>query len=55
VTSAINNMGPGLGRISSNYQSLNDWSKVILSVCMILGRLELFTILILLTPAFWRR
>lgn len=55
VTSAMNNLGPGLGTISSTFQSLNEWNKMILAICMLLGRLELFTILILLTPAFWRR
>lgn len=55
VASAINNLGPGLGEISSSFQSLSDWNKLILAFCMLLGRLELFTILILLTPTFWRR
>jgi trk system potassium uptake protein TrkH len=55
VASAMNNLGPGLGEISSSFQILSDWNKIILAFCMLLGRLELFTILIILTPAFWRR
>ncbi len=55
VASAINNLGPGLGEISSSFQILSDGNKLILAFCMLLGRLELFTILILITPAFWRR
>ena len=37
-----------------NYAELNDTAKVILSVAMLLGRLEIYTLLVLLTPAFWR-
>ena len=55
VATTMNNLGPGLGEVTSNFTVMNDWQKVILTLCMILGRLELFTLLILLTPAFWRR
>lgn len=55
VAATINNMGLGLGKVASNFAPLSDWSKWWLSLCMIMGRLELFTILVLLTPAFWRR
>lgn len=54
---ALANVGPGLGDIigpAGNFQSLPDAAKWILSFMMILGRLEFFTILVLLTPAFWR-
>lgn len=54
---AIANVGPGLGDVigpAGNFQSLPDGAKWILSSMMILGRLEFFTILVLLTPAFWR-
>ncbi|MEE9314293.1 MAG: TrkH family potassium uptake protein [Rhizobiaceae bacterium] len=55
--SAISNVGPGLGAIigpAGNYQSLPDAAKWILCVTMLLGRLELFTLLVLLSPRFWR-
>lgn len=56
--SAISNVGPGLGNLigpSGNYKSLNDAAKWILSATMLVGRLELFTVLILFFPSFWRR
>jgi trk system potassium uptake protein TrkH len=55
--SALANVGPGVGDTigpAGNYQSLNDTAKWLLSVGMLLGRLELFTVLVLLHPAFWR-
>ncbi len=54
---AFANVGPGLGEVigpAGNYQSLPDAAKWVLAFMMILGRLEFFTILVLLTPAFWR-
>ncbi len=57
AASAISNVGPGLGHIigpAGNYASLNEIAKWILAVGMLLGRLELFTVLVLLSPAFWR-
>ncbi len=55
VATCINNMGPGLGEVSANFQSIPDWQKLLLAFSMLLGRLELFTVLVLLSPAFWRR
>ncbi|OQX15942.1 MAG: potassium transporter [Thiothrix lacustris] len=55
VAATINNMGVGLGNVSSNFAPLSDFSKWWLSLCMIMGRLELMTVLVLLTPAFWRK
>lgn len=58
AASAIANVGPGLGDIvgpAGNYQSLPSEAKWVLCVGMILGRLELFTVLVLLLPSFWRR
>lgn len=55
--SALSNVGPGLGEIigpAGNYAPLNDAAKWILSLGMFLGRLELFTVLVLLMPQFWR-
>ena len=55
VGACLNNLGPGLGEVSFTYQSLNEPSKWLLIVAMLLGRLEIFTLLVLLTPTFWRR
>ncbi len=57
AASAIANVGPGLGEIigpAGTYASLPDAAKWLLSAGMLLGRLELFTVLVLLTPHFWR-
>jgi trk system potassium uptake protein TrkH len=54
VAASINNLGPGLGEVASNYASINDMSKWVLIVAMLFGRLEIFTLLVLFTPAFWR-
>ena len=57
AASAIANVGPGLGDIigpGGNYATLPDSSKLLLCLGMLLGRLELFTVLILLAPSFWR-
>jgi len=57
VVASINNAGPGLGLVgpASNYGVLDDVQTWILSLVMILGRLEIFTVLVLFTPAFWRK
>ena len=57
AASAISNVGPGLGSVigpNGNFASLPDISKWILTIGMILGRLELFAILVLFLPSFWR-
>jgi trk system potassium uptake protein TrkH len=54
VMAAINNLGPGLGTVAANYGAVSDAGKVILCIAMLLGRLEIFTLLILFTPTFWR-
>lgn len=54
VAACMNNLGPGLGDVGSHYADINDPAKWILCFAMILGRLEIFTVLVLLTPAFWR-
>ena len=51
----LNNLGPGLGDVAYHYGNLNDAAKVILCFVMIMGRLEIFTLLVLLTPMFWQR
>jgi trk system potassium uptake protein TrkH len=54
AASCITNTGPGLGDVTSNYASLNAPAKLILTFAMLIGRLEIFTLLVLFTPAFWR-
>lgn len=55
VVACLNNLGPGLGDISLNYSSLNSVQLSLLCIAMLLGRLEIFTLLLLLTPVFWRK
>ncbi|MDH5391959.1 MAG: TrkH family potassium uptake protein [Gammaproteobacteria bacterium] len=55
VAATMNNLGPGLGEVSQNYSTINDFSKWVLCFAMLLGRLEVFTLLVLFTPVFWRR
>ena len=54
VASCLNNLGPALGGATHDYLGMNALATWILSFAMILGRLEVFTLLVLLTPAFWR-
>ena len=58
AATSISNVGPGLGETigpNGNFSNLSDYSKWILSLTMILGRLELFAILVLFLPSFWRK
>lgn len=55
VGACINNLGPGLANVAQNYGALPDTAKWILGFAMLLGRLEVFTLLVLFTPMFWRR
>ncbi len=57
VTACINNMGPGLGQVgpATNYAVLTDFQTWVCTIAMLLGRLELFTLLVVFTPAFWRK
>ena len=58
AATSISNVGPGLGEIigpNGNFSKLSDISKWVLSISMILGRLELFAILVLFIPSFWRK
>ena len=54
VGATLNNLGPGLGSVSENYKDITDISKLVLCISMLLGRLEIFTLLLIFTPAFWR-
>ena len=53
VAASLTNVGPGLGEVALHFASLNDFATWLCSASMILGRLEVFTILVLLTPQFW--
>lgn len=57
IIACINNAGPGLGVVgpASNYGVLNDFQTWVCTIAMLVGRLEIFTVLILFTPHFWRR
>jgi len=54
VGACLNNLGPGLGEVAAHYGDISDVAKWILSITMLLGRLEIFTFLVLISPAFWR-
>jgi trk system potassium uptake protein len=55
VAACINNMGPGLNQLAASMASVTPFGKSVLIFTMLLGRLEIFTILIVFTPGFWRR
>ncbi|MEQ1914525.1 MAG: potassium transporter TrkG [Sideroxydans sp.] len=57
ILASINNCGPGLGVVgpSTNYQILTDFQTWVCTFAMLIGRLEIFTVLILFTPQFWRK
>jgi trk system potassium uptake protein len=55
VAACLNNLGPGLGSVALNYSGLPATAQWLLMLAMVLGRLEIFTLLVLFTPAFWRR
>ena len=55
VGACLNNLGPGLGLVSENYSEVNSFAKGVLAFSMLLGRLEIFTLLIILTPLFWAK
>ena len=57
IIACINNAGPGLGVVgpASNYGALSDFQTWVCTIAMLVGRLEIFTVLILFTPHFWRR
>lgn len=54
VAACLNNLGPALGAPGHDYAALNDFSKLLLTFAMLLGRLEILILLVLLTPAYWR-
>lgn len=54
VAACLNNLGPGMGEVALHYGNISDTAKWILCFAMLLGRLEIFTLLVLFTPMFWR-
>jgi len=57
VIATLSNIGPGLGQVgpSTTFAVLNDFQTWLCSLAMVLGRLEMFTFLVVLTPAFWKQ
>ncbi len=57
IVACVNNTGPGLNQVgpASNFGVLNDFQTWVCTFAMLIGRLELFSVLVLLTPEFWRR
>jgi trk system potassium uptake protein TrkH len=57
VAATIGNVGPGFGLVgpTGNYLAVPDLGKWVLTFCMLLGRLEIYTVIILLAPAYWRK
>jgi trk system potassium uptake protein TrkH len=51
----MNNTGPGLGAVANNFHGISEPGKWICILAMLLGRLEIYPLLVLVTPAFWRR
>lgn len=54
VIACMNNLGPALGTVSQNFTAVPDSAKWVLTFAMVCGRLEVFTLLVILSPAFWR-
>lgn len=57
VIATLGNIGPGVGLVgpAGNYSEMSDISKIILSLCMFVGRLEIYPMLLLVVPSFWKR
>ena len=55
IGACLNNLGPGLGQVAETYGSVSNFGKSILALAMILGRLKIFTLLVLFTTVFWQK
>ena len=55
IAASLNNLGPGLGGVAENYAALTDFEKWVCILAMLLGRLEIFTLLILFTKTYWQK
>ena len=54
IAATLNNLGPGLGDIAGGFSDVNNLAKWVCVAAMLLGRLEIFTLLVLVSPTFWR-
>jgi len=54
IAASLNNLGPGLGEVAGTYAGINDLAKWVCIAAMLLGRLEIFTLLVLVSSSFWR-
>ncbi len=54
IAASLNNLGPGLGDVATGFSDINNTSKWVCIGAMLLGRLEIFTLLVLVSPTFWR-
>jgi trk system potassium uptake protein TrkH len=54
VVAMLNNLGPGLGEVALHFNDVSDASKWVMIIAMLFGRLEVFTLLVLFTPVFWK-
>jgi trk system potassium uptake protein TrkH len=54
IATCMNNLGPGLGEVATNFQSMNPAGEWLCTLAMLLGRLEIFPLLVLVSPGFWR-
>lgn len=54
VSACLNVMGPGLGEVTSSFHSITATGKLLMALLMIIGRLEIFTLLVLLSPSYWK-
>ena len=54
VAACMNNLGPGLGKVATSFAGVSGFDQCLMGFAMLLGRLEIFTILVLFSPAFWR-
>ena len=54
TAATLNNLGPGLGSVAGTYSEVSDPGKWLLVIAMVFGRLEVFSLLVLFSPTFWR-
>ena len=55
IAACLNNVGPGLGEVAANFRDIPDSAKWVSAIAMLVGRVEIFTFVLLLTPAFWKK
>jgi trk system potassium uptake protein TrkH len=55
IAASLNNLGPGLGEVANGFSALSDLAKWVCITAMVLGRLEIFTLLVLVSRSFWER